>query len=276
LARRRSVIFLGAGISRHSKNHDGRRPKAWVELLQSMAQGINPNRHIMSLIREKDYLTACEVLKEAVGRDAFHEQLRDEFSNPGFQHALIHEEIFKLDSRIVATPNFDKIYETYANHAAGGSIIIKHHFDPDIAEAIRGTDRVIFKVHGTIDSPNRMIFTRKEYAEAREKYRSFYSLLEALYLTHTFIFLGCGVNDPDIRLLLEDNFFRHPSCRPHMFVLPHGEIHNSIKGVLQESMNVRFITYKPAHDHRDLVESIGQLVTYVDNMRDELGKTRNW
>lgn len=276
LARRRSVIFLGAGISRHSQNPDGRRPKAWVELLQSMAQGINPNRHIMSLIREKDYLTACEVVKEAVGRDAFHQQLRDEFSNPGYQHAPIHEEIFKLDSRIVATPNFDKIYETYANHAAGGSIIIKHHFDPDIAEAIRGTDRVILKVHGTIDSPNRIVFTRKEYAEAREKYRSFYSLLEALYLTHTFIFLGCGVNDPDIRLLLEDTFFRHPSSRPHVFVLPHREIHSSVKGVLQESMNLKFITYNSVNDHRELVESIGQLVNYVDNLRDDLGNTRNW
>lgn len=276
LARRRSVVFIGAGISRHSKNPHGRRPKTWTELLHSIAQGINPNRHIVSLIRERDYLTACEVIKQAVGRAAFHQHLRNEFLTPGYQHAPIHEEIFKLDSRIVATPNFDKIFETYANHAAGGSIILKQHYDPDIAEAIRGTDRIIVKVHGTIDSPNQMIFTRNEYAKARERYRSFYSLLEALFLTHTFLFLGCGVNDPDIRLLLEDTFFKHPSSRPHVFVLPRREIHNSVKVVLEESMNLRILTYNPVNDHKELVESIGQLTNYVDNLRDDLGNTRNW
>ena len=276
LARRRTVVFLGSGISRNSVNTTGRRPKTWVEFLKFIAEDVNPNRHINTLIKEKDYLTACEVLKNALGRERFNQQLRDEFLTPQYQRASIHEQIFKLDSRIVATPNFDKIYETYANHVAGGAIIIKHHFDPDIAEAIRGTDRVILKIHGTIDSPERMIFTRKEYAEAREKYRRFYSLLEALALTHTFLFLGCGVNDPDIRLLLEDSFFRHPSSRSHVFIQPKEGLHNSVKSVLQESMNLTILTYKSQHDHREFVQSVEHLVQLVDNKRDQLRSSGNW
>jgi hypothetical protein len=276
LARRRTVLFLGAGISRNSISPTGTRPKTWVEFLESMVQAVNPNRHVRTLIKEKDYLTACEVLKKALGRDPFRQRLRDEFLNPGFRHAPIHEEIFKLDSRIVATPNFDKIYETYANHAAGGSIVVKHHFDPDIAEAIRGTDRVILKVHGTIDSLDRVIFTRREYAEARDRYRPFYSLLEALVLTHTVLFLGCGVNDPDIRLLLEDNFFRHPSSRPHVFILPHRSVHSSVRDVLQESMNLTILTYSPQHDHRELYDSIVELVSLVENERDQIRISGNW
>lgn len=276
LARRRTVVFLGSGISRNSTNPGGRRPKTWLDFLLSLSAATNPNRHVKALIREKDYLTACEVLKKAVGRDVFHQKLRDEFLNPGYKHAQIHESIFKLDSRLVASPNFDKIYETYANHIAGGSIVVKHHYDPDIAEAIRGTDRVILKVHGTIDSPERMIFTRKEYAEAREKFRSFYSLLEALVLTHTFLFLGCGMNDPDIRLLLEDNFFRHPSARPHFFVLPKRVLHSSIKNILQESMNLTILTYQPTHDHKELGESLTDLVGLVEDERDKIKISGNW
>ena len=276
LARRRTVLFLGSGISRNSTSSSGRQPKTWLAFLEFLSQTTNPNRHVKALIKEKDYLTACEVLKKAIGRDVFHQQLKDEFLNPAYQHAPIHEAIFKLDSRIVATPNFDKIYESYANHTAGGSIIVKHHFDPDIAEAIRGTARVILKVHGTIDSPERMIFTRKEYAEAREKYRGFYLLLEALVLTHTFLFLGCGVNDPDIRLLLEDNFFRHPSSRRHFFILPEKVLHNSVRNILQESMNLTMLTYKPAHDHKELSDSICDLIGLVENERDELKLNGNW
>lgn len=276
LARRRTVLFLGSGISRNSANASGRRPKTWLEFLVSATQSVTPNQHIKALIKERDYLTACEVLKRELGREAFRQRLREEFLNPGYHHAPIHEAIFKLDSRIVATPNFDKIYETYANHAAFGSIVTKHHFDPDIAEAIRGTDRVILKVHGTIDSIERMIFSRKEYAEAREKYRGFYSLLEALALTHTFLFLGCGVNDPDIRLLLEDTFFRHPSSPPHVFVLADEGLHDSVKSALQESMNLAILTYKPSHNHRELVDSVDQLLAQVESQRENLRQTGNW
>ncbi|MFZ0931453.1 MAG: SIR2 family protein [Syntrophobacteraceae bacterium] len=276
LARCRTVLFLGSGISRNSTSAIGRQPKTWVEFLKSIAQDVNPNRHINALIREKDYLTACEVLKNTLGREAFHQRLRDEYLIPGYRHALIHAHIFRLDSRIVATPNFDKIYETYANHSAGSSIIVKHHYDPDTAEAIRGTERVILKIHGTIDSPNRMIFTRKEYAKAREEFRGFFSLLEALALTHTFLFLGCGVNDPDTRLLLEDTFFRHPSSKPHVFVLPIEGLHNSIRAVLQDSMNLVILTYKAMHDHKELTDSLEQLVVLVESERDNLRRNGNW
>lgn len=276
LARRRAVVFLGAGISRNSRNSAGRQPKTWADFLKTLTEGVNPSRHLRTLLKERDYLTACEVLKAALGRDAFHDALREEFLTPRYVHAPIHETIFKLDSRIVATPNFDKIYETYANHAAGGSIVIKHHYDPDIAEAVRSTDRMILKVHGTIDSPERMIFTRKEYAAAREKHRGFYSLLEALALTHTFLFLGCGVNDPDIRLLLEDTFFRHPSARPHVFVLPGTALHKAVKATLQQSMNLNILTYSAGADHAELSESLRNLVTLVDAERERLKDSGNW
>ena len=275
LARRRAVIVLGSGISKGCTNAAGKRPCDWAELLDIGANRVTPNRHIRSLIKQKDFLTACEVIKRAMGKEAFNDLLRAEFLTPGYSHAPIHEAIFGLDSRIVATPNFDKIYETYANHEAKGSIAIKHHYDPDIAESIRGTDRLILKMHGTIDSPDRMIFTRREYAEARESYRHFYSLLEALALTHTFLFLGCGVNDPDIRLLLEDILFRHPSSRSHIFVLPTG-LHKSVAEILQESMNISILRYSPVKEHKQLTDSVEALVEQVDEYRKELQDTLNW
>lgn len=270
------MLFLGSGVSRNSTNTAGKRPKSWEEFLKDLANDVGQNRHIKKLIKERDYLTSCELLKNAMSRDAFNQRLKTEFLTPGYNPAPIHELIFKLDSRIVATPNFDKIYETYANHQARGSIIIKHHYDPDIAEAIRGTERLVLKIHGTIDSPDQMVFTRKEYAAARERYRNFYSLLEALALTHTFLFIGCGFNDPDIRLLLEDTFFRYPSSRAHVFLLPTRELHDSVIDVLQESMNLKILKYSYANSHRELVDSIEKLLEFVEIDRENLRKTNNW
>lgn len=260
----------------HSTNAAGRQPKSWLAFLEHLMASVNPNRHIRTLLRDHDYLTACEVLKNTMTKDNFNDALRDEYLHPGYNHAPLHESIFKLDSRIIATPNFDKIYETYANHQAGGSITVKHQFDPDVAHTLRGTGRVVLKVHGTIDSADRMIFTRHEYAEAREKYRSFYAVLEALALTHTFLFLGCGLNDPDIRLLLEDNFFRHPGARAHVFVLPRSSMHASVRETVKKSMSIDILTYNSTSNHQELIDSVAALVDLVEGERDNLRKSGNW
>jgi len=276
IARRRSVIFLGAGISRNCKNEQGESPKTWVEFLSSAITSIQPNKHIKSLIKKEDYLTACGIIKEKVGRDDFNSLVIREFLSPGYSHAPIHEAIFELDSRIVATPNFDKIYETFANHKAKGSIRIKHHFDADIAEALRRKDRMILKIHGTIDTPGKMIFTRKEYAVARVKYNSFYLILEALALTHTFFFLGCGVNDPDLRLLLEDNFFKHASNRPHIILIPKRSLHRDVIELIQTTMNLKVLTYSSANNYAELLDSLQNLVSLVEQERDVLRNDSNW
>ncbi len=276
LARRRSVIFLGSGISRWASTEQGRRPQTWEQFLRQLCDQVTPRQHIQSLLKERDYLTACEVLRAALGRADFNQALRNEYLSPRYRHANIHEEIFRLDSRIVATPNFDKIYETYANHEAQGSIVLKHQYDPDVADTLRSTDRCILKVHGTIDSVDRLIFTRKEYAEARHKYHTFYRLLEALALTHTFIFLGCGFSDPDIRLLLEDTYFKHPGASPHYFLLSRNSVHKSVQEVVEQTMNLQIVSYSSAGDHAELGDSISNLADLVEAERHSLQETANW
>ena len=53
LARRRTVLFLGSGISRNSTNTEGRKPKTWVAFLERMLQAVNLNRHIKNTNKRK-------------------------------------------------------------------------------------------------------------------------------------------------------------------------------------------------------------------------------
>jgi len=270
------VIVLGAGISRNCVNSAGRQPKSWEAFLRDAAGSLCPSQHVKTLISHGDYLTACEVVKRNLGRDEFIRMLRDEFLSPGYQAAPIHDHIFMLDSRVVATPNFDKIYETKANASANGSIVLKHHYDPDVADIIREDGRLILKIHGSIDSPDRMIFTRSEYAKARSEHRSFYQILDSLAMTHTFLFLGCGANDPDLKLLFEDVFFRHPHSRKHAMLLPQGALHADVAAIVEETMNLRVIKYSPASNHQELTDSLKDLVSAVESRRDELKISGNW
>ncbi len=277
IARRRVVIVLGSGISRNSKNSVGRSPRTWGEFLYGEVSAMAGYPEYKVALDRCDYLTACELLKMKLSGDEFRSLLINEFLAPKYESSAYHEAVFKLDSSIVASPNFDKIYETYANAEAFSSIRVKNHYDEDLADAIRRDDRLILKIHGTIDTPGDMIFTRREYAEARTKYGAFYKLLEALALTHTFLFLGCGIHDPDIRLILEDIFYRYETNRPHVFVMPGGALTNFERKIVEESMNLSVLEYAlVGKDHGDLLASLTDLVAKVETARNHLVLTRNW
>lgn len=233
----------------------------------------------MDVIREAldagDYLHACEWLKKRWD-SRWRNYLRDTFATPGYAAAEIHEQILKLDSRIVFTLNFDGIYERHADSIHRGSHIVKNYYDEDVEEFLRGPGRYIVKVHGSLDRATNLIFTQKEYSKARVTNTAFYQAFDAALLTHTFIFLGCGISDPDINLLLENQNFRYQEQAPHFFVTSHG-FNVDRKQSLRESRNLKVLEYDPLDEgHSGLVRELETLNLAVEAERFELANSTNW
>ena len=277
IARRRCVIVLGAGVSRNSINSVGKRPATWVEFLKECSAKLNNPEHIENLIERNDFLTACELIKNKMTADSFISCVQKEYQQSGYKHAIIHEHIYNLDSSIVASPNFDNIYDTYAQTISAGSVVIKDHTSNDIANYLLGGEcRLILKTHGSANNPQEIIFTRNDYAQARTKHILFYEILKSLALTHTFIFLGCGTDDPDIRMLFEDLQFAHGRMPHHYMTLPQGEVHPDILSVISDSMRIKFIEYSPDNGHEELTLSLADLVTEVTIYRQEKSVDLQW
>jgi len=278
IARRRSVVFLGAGISMACKNANGQRPKSWSQLLNAATAAVpgpkSRKTEIRKIIHSGDYLMACEVIRELMGTHQFHTFLTNELLTPNYQPAPIHDSIIQLGSRIYATPNFDKIFEAKMSNLPHTAVRVKNYYDSDIAVVARGDIPVVLKVHGTIDAPDKMIFTRGDYARARTSYRHFYAILEALAITHTFLFIGCGLSDPDIRLLLEDHALTFPGVSPHCFVMKQGAVPKSILPTIEKNTNLQIITY--SGDHDQLKPALDELVVEVNSCRSNMQVHRNW
>jgi SIR2-like domain len=143
-------------------------------------------------------------------------------------------------------------------------------------ESPRGVPVAILKIHGCIDEPGKMIFSRQDYAAARNRYANFYSILDALAITHTFIFLGCGVNDPDVRLILENYAFRFKESLSHFIVMSQRHLHEDEKAVIQSSMNLKVLTYDAKNNHIELGRSIAELTSLVDTERQQLAASLGW
>lgn len=118
IAKRKVVLFLGAGVSANAISEKGdKRPPTWEQFLNKGISEVtdeNIVEYVRKLLNEKDYLTACEVLVNQIGNERFERIAREEFLTPKYKSYRIHENILKLDSKIVITPNVDKIYEVYA------------------------------------------------------------------------------------------------------------------------------------------------------------------
>lgn len=278
VARNRSVLFLGAGLSKNSVGNGGNHPKDWKGFLEHGVERID-NVSIKRIIKKEigrdNYLLACELLKKELGRNDFIDLLKDEFERPHFQEADIHKDIFKLNQQIVITPNFDKIYDSYANHVSNGSIHVKKYDEPDIADGLRRHDMLILKMHGSIDAPDGVIITQKDYAEARIKNVKFYKVMEALLMTHTFIFIGAGINDPDVRLLLENYSTMFHTAIPHYFVTTKESIKNKAE-IYSEIFNLKFLLYNSKDNHKELSDSIHELVSLVEAEREKIASSQNW
>jgi hypothetical protein len=278
IARRRVVVFLGAGISMQCRNATGQSPKSWKELLlAAVIQVPGPaarQNEIRKLISAGDFLTACEVIREKMGVHTFNSFLIEELLTPNFQPAPIHDTLIQLGARIYATPNFDKLLENKASALPGTPVRVKNYYDNDVAAVARGSITIILKVHGTIDTPDNMIFTRADYTRARNDYSGFYSVLEALSITHTFLFIGCGLNDPDIKLILENHAFIHKWSEPHYFVTAKSTIPASIIPAIERNLNIKMLEYTGGHTQ--LKPELDALVSAVTNERANMQMNASW
>jgi hypothetical protein len=277
IARRRCVLVVGSGLSRHAIGSDGKRPPLWKEFLVKANKELpsGPETHIQDAIDKGDFLHACEWLNERYAHD-WPELLRQQFAAPKFQPANLHKLLARLDTRIVFSLNFDDIIDRAFTEVYSGNVIVKNYFDSDVSEFLRGTGRYLVRAHGTLHSPSKLIFTQRQYAEARISAAPFYQAFDSTLMTHTFLFIGAGYNDPDVNLILENQNFSFPGQHPHYFLTadkPHPDRTKS----LSKNRNLQSLRYDPIDaDFSGLEAEIQELLSRVEVERQVISATLEW
>lgn len=103
VARRKCVLFLGAGILANSKNEEGKHPATWEAflrgILEKRPEKLAAHKTVIErLLAEKDYLMACEVIVDVIGETEFGDLAADEFRRPRYKPSDIHKVIYLLNS----------------------------------------------------------------------------------------------------------------------------------------------------------------------------------
>lgn len=276
IAYNRCIIFLGSGVSSTSKNTQGQRPIGWESFIEE-AKNLIPHTYndkkdyVDECMERKEYLHSLQVIKDYSESSSYSTLLRNSFGDYSFRPSLAHEIIRKLNLKVVVSTNFDRIYDNYCISSASDNSghVVKNYYDiDDIIFNLKSHDNLIIKAHGTIDSMDKLIFTQDEYYKARREHPMFYKVLESLFLTHTVLFLGYSLNDPDINLLLDTAANTKSSSSPH-FVFVKDDVHPELQKHWKTNYNISTIPYGSDHDH--FIPSIELLYEKVMQLRMERG-----
>lgn len=268
IAARRCILFLGAGVSTSSQTCDGSKPKGWKDFLADATELINvvnKKELITKLIEEGKYLLALQAICSIVDPSEYRHFLDDNFNNKSFQASKLHHIILQLDQRLVITTNFDKIYESYCYSLSRDGFKIITYDSESLVDEIRSENRLIIKAHGSIDNINKMIFTRSQYHKAKREYFKFYEVLKALFITHTVIFIGCSLDDPDVQLLLEDVNIIGSAQRSHYILTKENSQNFFSLNDWLNTYNIRALEYGPTYD--DLITDLEDLWNKVEITR---------
>ncbi len=268
LAQRRCILFLGAGVAASARNSAGNSPLDWNTFLVE-ATGLisNPNDKdaVTQLIHERKFPLALNAIADLADPGDYQSFLNDCFNDSSFEPSELHSVILDIDARFVITTNFDKIYEKHCLTVSNVGFKVIPYYSESLADEIRSDTRLIIKAHGSIDDISKMVFTRKEYHQAKKHHPEFYNLLKALLLTNTCVFIGCGMEDPDVLLLLEELKMTTNSKRPHYALLREGAVSPFITQDLSSTYNVRSLFYGPGHS--DLIVSLKDLYAEIEGIR---------
>lgn len=271
LAYRRCLIFLGSGISATAKNSEGKTPDTWGEFLNNVKSKMkDPSdsdvEFVEQMLNEKNYLLALQAISDLCDTGEYSAYLKKQYLRGGYIPSNVHRIIKELDSKIVITTNFDRLYEGLCKEPE--YVTYDYTDTRSIIGTIKAPENLIIKAHGSIDDTEKLIFTAKQYYAAQEKYPEFYHLLSALFLTHTVVFLGYSLSDPDINLLLQFLHNTANSSCPHYLVDKKGNKPQLVKH-WKQTYNVSLIEYGSSYD--DLEEELDELKDLVLNLREERG-----
>lgn len=185
------AIFAGAGLSIDSGG------VSWNKLLAEAAEeiGLDIEKETDLISLTQFYINSKNNNKGGLAQKIYHDlNLRD--AKPSINHKLLA----RMPISAYWTTNYDKLIED-ALEEENKLADVKY----DVAQFLRtvkGRDATVYKMHGDIEHPNKVIITRRDFEVYHETHRQFISTLYGDLTTKTFLFLGLSFTDPNLFYVL--------------------------------------------------------------------------
>lgn len=183
-------VFVGAGVSALSKY------PSWNTLVKTMSDEIGYTKE-----NEEKSFSSEELLKipqmyyNTYKEKRYLEKIKTEFSGE-YETNEIHDLIFSLKPKNILTTNYDILLErTSVKFGRNYSVI-----NSDRAVSSGVSNQYLIKLHG--DFNTKFVLKEQDYLDYETNYMLIDNLVKSIFATTLVIFVGYGLNDYNIKLIL--------------------------------------------------------------------------
>lgn len=197
----RCVLFLGSGASAEAGAPTG------GDLARELSDNYLEGRHRDEpLARIASYIEC----KPGLGRQILIQHILKK------THSLFpsnaHLDLPRYPWATIYTTNYDQLVErAYAETPIQGDSVVPILRSTDLStkyQYVRQRALMLVKLHGCISNPGSeeipLVITEDDFRKARTNRRALFRLLESQKYTHTFLFVGYSLSDPDLGQLWID------------------------------------------------------------------------
>jgi hypothetical protein len=213
VARRRCVLFVGAGLSKATHELP-----LWDELIEVIYNSLDPGRLSFSL--DDANANKLEFLDWAYqqGKAAFNVELLNCLRLQSNQAASldssnVHRMLVRLPWAAIVTSNFDTLIERAFDDERLPKVLVAR--DTDLPNIALGEGTLLLKLHGTADDESERVLTASEYRRFKTSRQSVSAEFVALLSKYPMLIVGASVTDPNFQNLYDIAYsalggFKHP------------------------------------------------------------------
>lgn len=184
-------FFVGAGVSKLSG------APSWKELIHAISDKLGRNRK--EEYSSDEYLQIPQMYYYSLGdnKEEYYKFVEAQLRSPDILPNPIHREMLNLNPVSFITTNYDTLLEDAAVQYCQGFKVVAR--DEDVP-TIYG-DRFILKLHGDFKNKN-FVLKEEDYLNYSENFKLIETLAKSIFSTNTVVFIGYGLNDYNIKLIL--------------------------------------------------------------------------
>jgi hypothetical protein len=253
----RCAVFVGAGLSVAAGY------PTWPVLLESLIdKGHQRNWRINAtqakelkklLIGGDKYLLVAEELRERFGREVFEDQLVEVF-NKDQSPTSLHHKLMNISFTSAITTNYDLLLEkAYLKKFKGDLPPAFTNSQPrEIAEALWRGSFFILKAHGDVKNRASFIITERDYRDVIFHSHGYRSALASIFTSNTVLFLGVGLNDPELKLLLGYLHDAFHGGTQHYALVPQSSFSETVVNRWRKDFRVECLRYEASPKHPEV------------------------
>ena len=264
-------VFVGAGVSRLSGF------PSWYALVQSMADEIgctyNKDDKGNAVFSSEELLKIPQMYYISKGNCEYLNKVQKGFENECVPNA-IHDLIFSLHPNHILTTNYDTLLEDTAIKFGRNFSVL----NSDMVVSKADTTHYIIKVHG--DFSTHFVLKEQDYLDYESDYMLIDNLVKTVFATNLVIFIGYGLNDYNIKLIL--NWVKR--VQSESFVMPvfihTGEKLSNIEKDYQKGRGLRIVDCNSYTESKDFIQKYKVVLEKIlefneeHNLVDEIEKLK--